>query len=129
MWQRDFRRGACLPALWLCYTGDSRKPNQAYPLTGKAPSRASGIFLCAGGMVMVLGSLLFCLFLLPFGIVGLVISVMMILTGIKQFEDAQSGTCPYCGNAVTVPTKDLICKCPHCRKTSTKKDGFLETID
>lgn len=99
------------------------------PLTEKAPSRASGIFLCIGGMVMALGSLLFCLFLLPFGIIGLVVSVMMIFAGVQQFEDAQSGTCPYCGNAVTVPTKDLTCKCSYCRKTSTKKDGFLETID
>ena len=78
---------------------------------------------------MVLGSLLFCLFLLPLGIIGLVISSMMILAGINQFEDAQNGTCPYCGNSVTVPIKDLTCKCPHCHKTSTKKDNFLETID
>lgn len=59
-------------------------------------------------MVMALGSLLFCLFLLPLGVIGLVISAMMVLAGIEQFEDAQNGTCPYCGNSVTVPTKDLI---------------------
>lgn len=99
------------------------------PLTEKTPSRASGIFLCAGGMVMALGSLLFCLFLLPLGVIGLVISAMMVLAGVKQFEDSQIGMCPYCGNPVTVPTKDLTCKCPHCHKASTKKDGFLETID
>lgn len=99
------------------------------PLTEKAPSRTSGIFLCAGGMMMVLGGLVFLLFLFPLGVIGLVISAMMILSGIKQFEDAQNGICPYCGNPVTVPIKDLTCKCPHCHKTSTKKDNFLETID
>ena len=39
------------------------------PLTERKPSRASGIFLCTGGMVMVLGSLLFCLLLLRLGII------------------------------------------------------------
>lgn len=99
------------------------------PLTAKAPARGYGIFLCAGGMVMALGGLLLCLLFLPLGVVALVVSAMMILAGVKQFEDAQSGTCPYCGNSVTVPTKDPTCKCPHCHKTSTKKDNFLETID
>lgn len=99
------------------------------PLTEKAPSRASGMFLCVFGMVMAFGSLLFCLFLLPLGVMGLVGSVMMILAGVEKFKDAQNGTCPYCGNPVTVPIKDLTCKCPHCHKTSTKKDNFLETID
>jgi len=99
------------------------------PLIEKAPAYGYGISLCVGGMVMALGSLLFCIVLLPFGIVGLVISAMMILAGVDKFKDAQSGTCPYCGNSVTVPTNDLTCKCPHCRKTSTKKDGFLEAID
>ena len=99
------------------------------PLTEKKPSCASGIFLCTGGMVMVFGSLLLCVVLLPVGVVGLVISAMMILAGVEQFKDAQNGVCPYCGNSVTVPLKDLTCKCPHCHKTSTKKDNFLETID
>ena len=99
------------------------------PLTEKKPLRASGIFLCVGGMVMVLGSLLFLLFFFPLGVIGLVISAMMILAGVEQFKDAQNGMCPYCGNAVTVPAKDLTCKCPHCHKTSTKKYNFLETID
>ena len=99
------------------------------PLTEKNPSRASGVFLCTGGMVMVLGSLLLCVVLLPVGVLGLVISAMMILAGVEQFKDAQSGVCPYCRNSVTVPTKDLTCKCPHCHKTSTKKDNFLETIN
>ena len=95
----------------------------------KKPSRASGTFLCTGGMVMVFGSLLLCVVLLPVGVVGLVISAMMILAGVEQFKDAQNGVCPYCGNSVTVPLKDLTCKCPHCHKTSKKKDNFLETID
>ena len=99
------------------------------PLTEKKPSHASGIFLCTGGMVMVLGSLLLCVVLLPVGVIGLVISAMMILAGVEQFKDAQNGESPYCGNSVTVPTKDLTYKCPHCHKTSTKKDNFLETID
>lgn len=99
------------------------------PLTQKTPSRWYGMFLCVGGMVMALGSLLFCLFFLPFGVIGLVISAMMILAGVEQFKDAQSGTCPYCGNSVTVPTTDHTHKCPHCHKTSTKRDNFLETID
>lgn len=99
------------------------------PLTEKTPSRGYGLFLCIFGMVAALGGLLFCLFFLPLGIIGLVVSAMMILAGIEQFKDAQNGVCPYCGNSVTVPLKDPTCKCPHCRKTSTKKDNFLETID
>ena len=47
----------------------------------KKPSRASGIFLCTGGMVMVLGSLLLFVVLLPVGVLGLVIRAMMILAG------------------------------------------------
>lgn len=99
------------------------------PLTEKAPSHASGMFLCIFGMVMAFGSLLFCLFLLPLGVMGLVGSAMMILAGVDKFKDVQNGTCPYCGNSVTVPIKDLAFKCPHCHKTSTKKYNFLETID
>lgn len=95
------------------------------PLSAGTPSRAFGIFLCAGGMVMILGSLL----LMPLGVIGLAVSAMMIYAGVKQFEDAQNGVCPYCGNAVSVPAKDLTCKCPHCHKTSTKRDSFLETIE
>ena len=49
------------------------------PLTEKTSSRGYGIFLCAGGMVMVLGGLLSCLVFLPLGVVGLVVSVMMLL--------------------------------------------------
>ncbi len=99
------------------------------PLTEKPPSRGYGMFLCIFGMVSVLGGLLFCLFILPFGIITLAVSVMMILAGIEQFKDAQKGTCPYCGNAISVLRSDVACKCPHCHKTSTKKDNFLETID
>ena len=51
------------------------------PLTEKKPSRASGVFLCTGGMVMVLGSLLLFVVLLPVGVLGLVIRAMMILAG------------------------------------------------
>ena len=99
------------------------------PLTEKTPSRGYGLLLCICGMVAALGGLLFCLFFLPLGIIVLAVSVMMILAGVEQFKDAQNGVCPYCGNSVTVLLKDLTCKCPHCHKTSTKKDGFLETID
>lgn len=99
------------------------------PLVEKKPSRGYGMFLCVGGMVMAFGGLLLCLLFLPLGVVTLVVGAMMILASVQQFGDAQSGTCPYCGNPVTVPTKDVACKCPHCRKTSTKKDNFLETID
>ncbi len=99
------------------------------PLTEKTPSRGYGLFLCILGMVVTLGGLLFCLFFLPLGIIGLAVSAMMILAGVEQFKDAQNGVCPYCGNSVTVPTKDLTCKCTHCHKTSTKKDNFLETIN
>lgn len=99
------------------------------PLTAKTPSLSSGVFLCIGGMVMGFGSFLLCFAFLPLGVIGLVVCFMMIYAGVKQFEDAQNGACPYCGNVVSVPTKDLTCKCPHCHKTSTKRDSFLETIE
>lgn len=99
------------------------------PLTEKAPSRGYGMFLFIFGVVAALGGLLFCLFFLPLGVIVLVVSAMMILAGVEQFKDAQSGTCPYCGNSVTVPAADHTHKCPHCHKTSTKRDNFLETID
>ena len=99
------------------------------PLTEKTPLRGYVLFLCILGMVATLGGLLFFLFFLPLGIIGLAVSAMMILAGVEQFKDAQNGVCPYYGNSVTVPTKDLTCKGPHCHKSSTKNDNFLETID
>lgn len=98
------------------------------PLIEKPPSRTSGILLCAGGIVTFLVSFLFFVVFLPLGCIGFVFGAMMIIAGIEQFKDAQKGTCPYCGNAVSVLRSDVTCKCPHCHKTSTKKDNYLETI-
>jgi len=85
----------------------------------------SGIFWAAGGMIMCLGGFLF----LPLGILPIIFGGAMIIFGIQQLGGVRKGTCPYCGNAVSLSVNDLTCKCPHYHKTSTRKDNFLETID
>ena len=94
------------------------------PLSAGA-SHISGILGATGGMVMCLGGFLF----LPLGILPIIFGGAMIIFGIQQLGGVRKGTCPYCGNAVSLSVNDFTCKCPHCHKTSVKKDNFLETID
>lgn len=99
------------------------------PLSAGQSSSAQGVFLIAVGSVFAFSSLLLLIVFFPFGFLGLIICFATIAAGIQQINGIQKGTCPYCGNAVSIPAKDFTCKCPHCRKTSTKKGNFLETID
>lgn len=89
------------------------------------PSRAPGILWASGGMVLIL----FGLFFLPLGILSILFGLAIMIFGIQRLSGTRTGRCPYCGNEVTFPANDLTCKCPHCKKTSTKSGYFLETID
>ncbi len=99
------------------------------PLFSEQRSYALGVFLIAAGVIFSFGSLLLMVAFLPFGILGLIVCFAAIFSGVQQLNGIQKGTCPYCGNAVSISAKDFTCKCPHCRKTSTKKGDYIETID
>lgn len=99
------------------------------PLSPVQSSRALGIFLIAVGVIFSFGALLLLIAFLPFGIFGLIACFAAIISGVQQLNGIQKGACPYCGNAISIPAKELTCKCPHCRKMSTKKDDYLETIE
>lgn len=99
------------------------------PLSAVEPTFMTGVLMIVGGIICGLGSLVFLLFFLPLGIFGLIISLLILVSGFPMLPGVQKGACPYCGNEVTVSANCVTYKCPHCHKTSTKSEDSLETID
>ena len=56
-------------------------------------------------------------------------AVVLFAVAKGKFTGAQEGTCPYCGNKVKMSENAGTCRCGACEKISTKKDGFLFTLD
>lgn len=73
----------------------------------------------------------FILFVMTFvlGIIGLFSTFAIFVDASNKITGWQSGTCPYCGNSVNVRAKEETCKCMKCKKISTKRNGYLATID
>lgn len=84
------------------------------------------IWLIVGGMCILLGIPLVPIIIGVFIIMGGLLFVGM---GMRNVTGTQAGACPYCDNPITVGAKDLTFKCPHCKKISTRKDEFLESIE
>ena len=69
-----------------------------------------------------------CTIFMGIGIILALICGIMFGCGVYCLSTKYEGTCPYCGHKLTITT-ETIYFCPFCRKRSTRKDGFLETID
>lgn len=82
---------------------------------------ALGGFLIFGGLIMIVSII---------GIFAVIFGLIILVYGINLLSgNSEAGTCPYCGNQISVPKKVLTYKCPHCKKTSTHKNSSLETIE
>lgn len=87
---------------------------------------AMGAVWIAIGIICILGGIpMISLIIGIFAIIGGLIFIGM---GISNLSGTQAGTCPYCNNSITVGAKNVTFKCPHCKKISTRKDGYLEAI-
>lgn len=92
--------------------------------TRLGPSNGSSI----GGLLMIaLGVLcLFYAIVFPPLILG---CLLFIGAGANVMHGERSGTCPYCGLSVSIPSDKTSCKCPHCKKVSVKTGDFLKRVD
>lgn len=63
------------------------------------------------------------------GIFAIIAGVIFVGMGANNLSGTQSGFCPYCNNQITVGAKASTLKCSHCKKTSTRNGGYLETIE
>lgn len=71
-------------------------------------------------MVMCLGDFLF----LPIGILPIIFGGAMIIFGIQQLGGVRKGTCPYCGNAVSLSVNDFERPCAVCVPFQHKRPIF-----
>jgi len=115
-------------------------PNCGYPLAKKESSKikstplgekrtypALGIPLIFFSIVL----LLFGLVMLPtlFGFGGLIGFGLLFSGGHGLIVGSQKGTCPYCGQELSILSNAQAFKCPRCHKRSIRKDNNLETVD
>lgn len=68
--------------------------------------------------------------------VSIIIGIFVIMGGLGvagvgagKITGMQTGSCPYCSNAVSVKYNATTFKCPHCKKISKKTEKYLEKID
>lgn len=88
---------------------------------------ALGIMAIFMGIISVLGGIpLVSIILGIFIIIG---GFAFIGVGVSLLQGTQAGYCPYCNNPIKVPVKAPTFKCNHCKKTSTRNNNFLETIE
>jgi len=97
-------------------------------LTRNPPKPVPGVICIALGAFMIFGGLLTIVAI--FGIFVLIAGIAFLTYGVNLFVGgSETGTCPYCGNTISTPRNFLTYKCPCCKKTSTHRGNFLETIE
>lgn len=92
----------------------------------KKNSVMGAVWIVVGAICVLVGIPLITIII---GIFAIFAGLIFIGMGISKLSGTQTGTCPYCNNSIAVGTKAATLKCPHCKKTSTRKDGYLETIE
>lgn len=90
-------------------------------------NRGVGVIFIIAGIICVLVGIP--TIAMVIGIFAIFSGFFLIALGASNLSGTQEGTCPYCRHSVKVGAKAKTLKCPHCKKTSTKKDSCLETID
>lgn len=91
----------------------------------KKPSLGKAYIFC-GICVIIFGIFTVAIIIGIFAILG---GIGLIVAGSGMISGMQKGLCPYCKNEVSVPIREKTFKCPHCKKTSTHNDNYLETIE
>ena len=86
----------------------------------------SGILMVLVGIAAIVGGIFTMGIII--GIFAIIGGSALIGLGTNQIHGTQEGTCPYCGNAVSVPTKSTTVKCIDCKKVSSKSDYYLGAI-
>ncbi len=85
-----------------------------------------GIVLIVLGLVGIIGGLLLLAFII--GIFGIIGGIVLIVFGSSKISGTHSCECPYCGYKSEIGSSALSFKCPTCKKLSTRKGAFLETV-
>ena len=93
-----------------------------------APDEKSGNMLIFGGVSFIVLGIVTIFFVI--GIIFIPVGIGLIFMGNKERSGkCKKASCPYCGNEITVESYETTVKCPHCRKISTHKENYLETIE
>lgn len=94
-----------------------------------APDKKMGNILIWEGVLCIFGGII----LIPIFFISIILwglGITAISRGIKERTGKRKkADCPYCGNKIPISSYETTIKCPHCRKISTHKEDYLESIE
>ena len=87
-----------------------------------------GIAILAVGIIGLFCSLVGLIIFLPLGILAIIGSVMILLSGYITIKGTSDVVCPYCSKPQKLMKGEETLKCSHCKKRSVRNGDYLNPV-